>query len=143
MRQTFGENAHCVKSEFFSIKICPIICNAPPQVFEEGSSSECVAVQMHNLQHKFLRCTLRQKATHPNTNTRVSLIQAALYYHRRTAADRRDKVGRLLELALADLKDSETIEELSQALSECEVELDNKEGQNGENPNLTQNYPKC
>ena len=97
------------------------------KVFSEESPSRCVAVQMHNLQHKFLRCVLhRQTKRHasPNLNTRVSLVQAAMFYHHREAVDRRDKIVRLLELALGDLQDSGQIEELSTALAECRVEPD-------------------
>ena len=98
-----------------------------------------MAVQMHNLQHKFLRCTRqsksRQSKSHadpsPSTNTRVSLIQAALFYHHRDAADRRDKIGRLLQLALGDLQDSGVVEKLLQALDEGGVDLDSEDAHNG------------
>ena len=46
-----------------------------------------------------------------------------MFYHQREAADRGNKIGRLLELALADLKDSEAIQELSKALSDNDVDL--------------------
>ena len=98
-----------------------------------------MAVQMHNLQHKFLRCILRRRASlhtpTPNSNVRVSLVQAAMFYHYRETADRRDKVGRLLEIALGDLQDSATIEELSQALTKHGVDINSHAGQHGENPN--------
>ena len=101
-----------------------------PQIFGEGGSSRCVAVQMHNLQHKFLHWTLQRQqigqhvSPSPNVVTRASLVRAALFYLHRKAADRRDKIGRLLELALGDLQDSEAIKELSQVLSESGVDLD-------------------
>ena len=105
-----------------------------PQVFAEGSS-RCVAVQMHNLQHKFLRCTRHREAQSisvPSTDTRVSLVQAALFYHHRESADRGDKIGRLLELALGDLKDSEAIEQLMRALNERKVDLNQREARDGD-----------
>ena len=89
---------------------------------------------MHNLQHKFLRCSRQNKshaASSPSTNTRVSLIQAALFYHHRDAADRRDKIGRLLELALGDLRDSGAIEDLARALDERGVDLSSQDAHNG------------
>ena len=113
---------------------CKTSCECLLQVFGEGSSSRCVAVQMHNLQHKFLRC-VRQSKSHadpsPSTNTRVSLIQAALFYHHRDAADRRDKIGRLLQLALGDLQDSGDVEKLLQALDDGGVDLDGEDVHNG------------
>ena len=58
-----------------------------------------------------------------------------MFYHYRETADRRDKVGRLLEIALGDLQDSVTIEELSQALTKHGVDINSHAGQHGENPN--------
>ena len=90
---------------------------------------------MHNLQHKFLHWTLqRQTKMHasPNIDTRVALVQVALFYLHREAADRDDKIGRLLELALGDLQDSGKIERLSQLLSESAVDLDTHALNNGE-----------
>ena len=82
---------------------------------------------MHNLQHKFLRCTLRAKtkphAPSPDIEERLSLIQAAMFYHDRKAIDRRNKLGILLKLALADLKEPGATKELSQALRECGVDI--------------------
>ena len=105
-----------------------------PQVFAEGSSV-CVAVQMHNLQHKFLRCARHRDAdsnTAPSTDPRVSLVQAALFYHHRESADRGDKIGRLLELALGDLEDAEAIGQLMRALRERKIDLNQREMRDGD-----------
>ena len=56
-------------------------------------------------------------------NTRISLFQAALFYHHREAADRGDKISRLIKLALVDLKDAE-IDKLSRSLHASDVDLD-------------------
>ena len=104
-----------------------LVCPRLPQVSEEGS---CVAVQMHNLQHKFLYFSLHQqnKSHKPciEVNIRVSLMQAAMFYHHREAADRLEKVTRLTKLALADLKESAAIEELSRSLINCRVDLNSR-----------------
>ena len=100
------------------------MCTRLPQVSEGGC---CVAVQMHNLQHKFLQFSLceekKQHAPSIGMNTRISLFQAALFYHHREAADRRDKINRLIKLALVDLKDAE-IDKLSRSLHASDVDLD-------------------
>ena len=101
------------------------MCTRLPQVSE---GSRCVAVQMHNLQHKFLQFSLseekKQHAPSIGMNTRISLFQAALFYHHREAADRRDKISRLIKLALVDLKDAAEIEKLSRSLHASHVDLD-------------------
>ena len=104
-----------------------MLCPGFPQVSEDGS---CVAVQMHNLQHKFVCFSLceRNKQHTPSVgvNIRVSFMQAAMFYHHREAADRHDKVSRLTELALADLKEPAAIEELSLSLVKCRVDLNSR-----------------
>ena len=120
-------------------------CLCKLQVFDEGSPSRCVAVQMHNLQHKFLHWTLhRQKKTHvtpcPEVSTRVALVQVAIFYLHRKASDRCDKIGRLLQLALGDLHRSEAIEELSKALSKCGVDINAPATSNGEKHELSAIY---
>ena len=99
----------------------------PHQVSEDGS---CVAVQMHNLQHKFLRFSLsKQKKQHTPyiaINIRVSLIQAAMFHHHRDAADRHDIVSRLIGLALVNLKEVAEIVKLSRALSARRVDLNSQ-----------------
>lgn len=112
------------------------------QVFGTGSSSsDCVAVQMHNLQHKFLRLSLEQQ-THPhappppNTATRVSLVQAAMFYLNRKGADRYAKIGQLLQLALGGLRDPRAIGELSHALRTNGIDLDTRAAHTGEMLNL-------
>ena len=103
------------------------VCPPLPQVSEAGS---CVAVQMHNLQHKFLHFSLRQRnklrVASIEVNIRVSLMQAAMFYHHREAADRLEKVSRLTKLALADLKESAAIEELSRSLINCRVDVNSR-----------------
>ena len=90
---------------------------------------------MHYLQHKFLNFSLRRQkklhATPVGTNVRVSLMQAAVFYHHREAADRRDKVARLIQLALADLKEVAAIKELSQSLSKRGVDLNSHAEKHG------------
>ena len=53
-------------------------------------------------------------------------MQAALFYHHREAADRRDKVCRLTEKALTNLKESAAIEELLRSLINCQVDLNSR-----------------
>ena len=105
-----------------------------PQVSEDGS---CVAVQMHNLQHKFLRFSLsKQRKQHTSSigiNIRVSLIQAAMFHRHRDATDRYDKVSRLIRLAFVDLKEAAEIEELSRSLNARRVDLNSQAAKhNGE-----------
>ena len=58
-------------------------------------------------------------------------MQAAVFYHHREAADRLDKVNCLIELALADLKEAAAIEELSQSLTKCGVDLNSHAEKHG------------
>lgn len=97
---------------------------------------------MHNLQHKFLRCTLHRKIKgyapplFPGTTTRVSIVQVALFYLHRGGAERRDKIGRLLQLALGGLHDPVAIVPLSEALRKSAVDLDSRNKHFGDTLNL-------